>query len=47
MPIELLSCASQLPEADWQALDTVDDPFVTRDFLGAAEETGAAAEDLV
>lgn len=46
MPIELLSCASQLPEADWQALDRADDPFVTRDFLGAAEETGAAAEDL-
>lgn len=46
MSVELLSSATQLPTADWQALDTADDPFVGRTFLGAAEETGAAGADL-
>jgi predicted N-acyltransferase len=46
MPVELLSCASQLPAADWQALETADDPFVSQAFLGLAEETGAAGEAL-
>lgn len=46
MSVELLSSATQLATTDWQALDTADDPFVSRFFLGAAEETGAAGENL-
>lgn len=44
--LELLNGATALPAADWQALATDDDPFMSRAFLGAAEETGAAGEDL-
>lgn len=46
MRIELLSGASALPEAVWQTLDTDNDPFASRAFLGAAEASGAAGEDL-
>ncbi|MCU0841193.1 MAG: GNAT family N-acetyltransferase [Thiobacillaceae bacterium] len=46
MDAALLGGARELPEADWRALDTGDDPFVGRDFLGAAEATGAAGPDL-
>lgn len=42
----LLDSARALPEAEWQGLDTGDDPFVSRAFLGAAEATGAAGEAL-
>lgn len=42
----LLAGAQDLPEADWQGLDTGDDPFVSRAFLGAAEATDAAGEAL-
>ncbi len=46
LAVELLAGAGALSEADWQALDTGDDPFVSRAFLSGAEETGAAAEEL-
>ncbi|MCP5191201.1 MAG: GNAT family N-acetyltransferase [Pseudomonadales bacterium] len=46
MSPQLLAGADDLPEADWQALATAGDPFVSRAFLGAAERTGAAAEAL-
>ncbi|QSA95971.1 GNAT family N-acetyltransferase [Methylococcus sp. EFPC2] len=42
----LLEHAHDLPEADWNALDTDDDPFINRAFLGIAEQTGAADEGL-
>lgn len=42
----LLNSAGELPEADWRSLETDDDPFISREFLGAAEETGAAGEEL-
>ena len=42
----LLDCACDLPEGDWQRLDTGGDPFISRAFLGAAEQTGAAGEAL-
>jgi predicted N-acyltransferase len=40
-----LAGAAELPESDWQRLAT-DDPFVSREFLGAAEATGAAGETM-
>ncbi|NWG88071.1 MAG: GNAT family N-acetyltransferase [Hydrogenophilaceae bacterium] len=43
---ELLASAQDLAEADWQGLATDDDPFVSRAFLGAAEQTGAAGAAL-
>lgn len=46
MRAELLAGAGALAPAEWQALDTGDDPFVSRAFLVAAEATGAAGEDL-
>lgn len=46
MRLELLSRAAALAETEWQALATDDDPFVSRAFLSAAEETGAASEGL-
>ncbi len=42
----LLAGALELPEVDWQDLETDDDPFVSRAFLGLAEQTGAAVEAL-
>jgi predicted N-acyltransferase len=39
---KLLDSALDLPESDWQQFSTADDPFVSRAFLGAAEETGVA-----
>jgi len=41
----LLDCACDLPESDWQRL-AANDPFISRAFLGAAEQTGAAGEAL-
>jgi hypothetical protein len=41
--LALLASARELPEADWYGLAAAGDPFVSRDFLAAAEETGAAA----
>ena len=46
MRAELLASAHDLPATDWQTLATEDDPFVSRAFLGAAEQTGAAGPDL-
>ena len=46
MRVTLLSSAQDLSAADWQSLETDDDPFISREFLGAAEQTGAASEDL-
>jgi len=42
----LLDCACELSDADWQSLATGGDPFISRAFLGAAEQTGAAGEAL-
>ncbi len=42
----LLGSALDLPAADWQTFATEGDPFVSRAFLGAAEASGAAGEDL-
>jgi predicted N-acyltransferase len=42
----LLACADDLAASDWQQLATAGDPFVSREFLGAAERTGAAAETM-
>ena len=46
MRIELLSGAAELTPAEWQSLATDGDPFISREFLGAAEQTGAAGENL-
>lgn len=46
MPVTLLDSACDLPEADWQRLATGNDPFMSRAFLGAAEQTGAAGEQM-
>ncbi len=46
MQIDLLDSACELPASDWQHLATGGDPFISRDFLGAAEQTGAAGEAL-
>ena len=43
MRLELLGSALDLDAAEWQGLETGSDPFASRDFLGAAEATGAAA----
>jgi len=37
---EILSTALELAASDWRVLATGDDPFVSRGFLGAAEQTG-------
>ena len=42
----ILHSACDLPESDWLRLATGNDPFVSRAFLGAAEQTGAAGEAL-
>ena len=42
----LLASADELPAADWHRLQTDDDPFISREFLGAAEQTGSAGESL-
>ena len=42
----LLDCACELSETDWQSLATGGDPFISRAFLGAAEQTGAAGAAL-
>ncbi|MDD5249761.1 MAG: GNAT family N-acetyltransferase [Rhodocyclaceae bacterium] len=41
-----LDGADDLPADEWRRLATDNDPFVSREFLGAAEQTGAAAEAL-
>lgn len=46
MQASLLASAEALPEADWDGLATGGDPFVSRTFLGVAEQTGAAGEAL-
>lgn len=46
MQIELLDSARELSDDDWQRLGTGGDPFISRAFLGAAEETGAAGAAL-
>lgn len=46
MRAEILSTAAALKAADWQRLDSGGDPFISRAFLGAAEETGAAGVPL-
>ena len=40
-----LAGAADLPQGDWRRL-AGDDPFLSREFLAAAEQTGAAAETL-
>lgn len=42
----LLGGALELPDTEWQSLATEGDPFISREFLGAAEATGAAGEEL-
>ncbi len=42
----LLTGAHDLSAADWSLLQTDDDPFISREFLSAAEQTGAAGEAL-
>ncbi|MBI4984929.1 MAG: GNAT family N-acetyltransferase [Rhodocyclales bacterium] len=42
----VLPGALDLPESDWRQLATDGDPFVSREFLGAAERTGAADAEL-
>ena len=42
----LLGSAEDLPEDEWRQLATGDDPFVSRQFLGAAERCGAAGAAL-
>lgn len=44
MRISLLQHAHDLPQSDWQALHTHNDPFISRAFLGIAENTGAASQ---
>ncbi|HMM53470.1 MAG TPA: GNAT family N-acetyltransferase [Candidatus Desulfobacillus sp.] len=46
MAVALLPGAEALPESDWQRLATGNDPFMSRPFLGAAEESGAAGAEL-
>jgi predicted N-acyltransferase len=43
---EFLAGASHLPESDWRRLATANDPFISREFLGAAERSGAAGEEM-
>ena len=42
----LHNTATDIPEADWAALDHNDDPFASRAFLGAVERRGATGADL-
>jgi len=46
MQPHILASAEALSAADWQRLATDGDPFMSRAFLGAAEQTGAAGERL-
>ncbi|MGE5465862.1 MAG: GNAT family N-acetyltransferase [Ignavibacteria bacterium] len=46
MQPSLLAGAAELSETDWRRLETGNDPFISRAFLAAAEETGAAGEAL-
>ena len=43
MEIFLHQAAADIPDADWASLDHGDDPFVSRAFLGTAENVGAGA----
>lgn len=42
MNLRLHATADDIPAADWATLDTGDDPFASRAFLGVAEKVGAA-----
>jgi predicted N-acyltransferase len=42
----LLASANELSPAEWQCLASGDDPFLSREFLGLAESTGAASPRL-
>ena len=42
----LLGSARDLPTGEWEQLDTGGDPFISRAFLGSAEESGAAGPNL-
>ncbi|MGL6041091.1 MAG: peptidogalycan biosysnthesis protein, partial [Deefgea sp.] len=44
--IALLNSANDLSPADWSLLARGHDPFLSREFLGLAESTGAASPDL-
>lgn len=46
MRVQLLAGAGELSEAEWLSLGTGDDPFMSREFLGLAEETGSAGDSL-
>jgi len=46
MAVTLLASAQDLPAAEWRRLETAGDPFVSRDFLAAAEQTGAAGPEF-
>ncbi|MBZ0126946.1 MAG: GNAT family N-acetyltransferase, partial [Rhodocyclaceae bacterium] len=46
MQPSILQSADDLPASDWQHLATGNDPFISRAFLGAAEQTGAAGEQM-
>lgn len=43
---ELISSALDLAASDWRTLANAGDPFVSRDFLGAAEQTGTTEGPL-
>nr|WP_314902338.1 GNAT family N-acetyltransferase [uncultured Deefgea sp.] len=44
--IALLNSANDLSHDDWSLLQRGHDPFLSREFLGLAESTGAASPDL-
>ena len=46
MRVAALASALDLPAQEWRELETGGDPFVSREFLGAAEQTGAAGQHL-
>ncbi len=46
MRASLLGHAAELPAVQWQRLASGDDPFVSREFLAAAEACGAADEAM-
>ncbi len=46
MQPQILPSAEALSQSDWRRLATGGDPFVSREFLGAAEATGAAGERM-
>lgn len=46
MPLVVHASADAIPASDWQSLAHGDDPFVSRAFLAAAEDCGAASPEM-